>query len=110
MTAAAGPDAVQRWRKTLQRKGMDINQKLTDLLGRQNATLATIKLPNETEAHEPPERRLRRFLDQIVRAQRRLSTPQWGRCTSCQKPFEQGALDDTPWIEECKACAQPESA
>ncbi|MSP91262.1 MAG: hypothetical protein EXR79_05605 [Myxococcales bacterium] len=108
MTAAVPPDAVQRWRKTLSRKGMDINQKLTDLLSRQNATLATIKLPNETEAHEPPERRLRRFLDQIIRAQRRLGTPDWGLCSTCRRPFERGALDDTPWIEECAACANPE--
>ncbi len=86
------------------RKGADINHALTRLLAGENATLATIKLPDEDKPGIKPKERLRLFLDQIVRAQRRLDTPQWGQCVNCDKPFPQAALSEVPWLEECAEC------
>lgn len=103
-TAAHTPEQEQRWRRDLMRKGMDVNAKLTELLGKQNATLATMDLPGEGKPGEKPVERLQRFLRQISAAQKRLGTPQWGKCQSCGVVFAHGALDDTPWIEDCGDC------
>ncbi len=91
-------------RQDLMRKGADVNAGLTRLLAGENATLATIKLPDEDKPGIKPKERLRLFLDQIVRAQRRLDTDEWGLCISCRSPFEEAALDEVPWLEECADC------
>lgn len=106
MADSAPPTAeqLQRWRRDLMRKGMEVNAKLTELLANQNATLATLKLPGEGKPGEKPIERLQRFLRQISAAQQRLGTPQWGQCQRCGVVLPVGALDDTPWIEECGDC------
>ena len=93
-----------RLRQDLLRKGADINAALTALLAGQNATLATIKLPHEDKPGIKPKERLRLFLDQIIRAQRRLDTAAWGQCVVCGEPFAEAALAETPWLEECPDC------
>ncbi len=98
------PEQLARWRGDIMRKGMAVNAKLTELLSKQNATLATMDLPGEGKPGEKPVERLRRFLNQISAAQRRLGTDQWGKCQSCGVAFPYGALDDTPWIEDCGDC------
>jgi len=100
--------AVARWRRALALKGMEVNGQLTRLLAAQNATLATIKLPNEDKGGEKPEERLRRFLDQIIRAQRRVGTPAFGQCAGCGEELPAAAFDDAPWIELCAPCAASE--
>ena len=104
-TAPLSAAAIARLRGELGRKGMAVNEKLTRLMAGQNATLATIKLPNELKAGLTPIEKLRRFLDLIIRAQRRLGTPAWGHCASCGCVLPQAALDDTPWLEVCGDCA-----
>lgn len=93
-----------RLRKDLLRKGADINAALTALLAGQSASLATIKLPHEDKPGMKPKERLRLFLDQIIRAQRRLDTDAWGQCVACGDPFAEVALVETPWLEECPDC------
>ncbi len=100
------PARLARLRTDLGRKGMDINQKLTDILAGKNVTLATLKMPHEQKPGEKPEEKLRRFLNQISRAQRRLGTPAWGLCVTCQAPLPDAVLDDTPWTEECNTCGR----
>ena len=97
------PARRQRLRTALGHKGMEINGKLTRILANQNVTLA--KWPSEREPGLRPEERLRRFLDQIARAQQRLGTAGWGRCLACGDDLPEAALDDTPWIERCAGCA-----
>lgn len=94
----------QRLRGDLARKGMDVNEKLTKLLAGQNVTLTTMKLPNEQKPGLKPVEKLRMYLDQIIRAQRRLGTPAFGHCVDCQIALPDAALDDSPWIERCNAC------
>ena len=91
-------------RQDLLRKGGDVNAALTALMAGQNATLATMKMPHEEKPGMKPKERLRLFLDQIIRAQRRLGTPAWGSCVECDAPFAEAALGETPWLEECPEC------
>lgn len=104
------PDPVRaaRLRKHLSQKGMEVNHNLTQLLSNMNATLATMKLPGEEKPGEKPHERLRRFLDQIARAQRRLDTEQFGLCVACQQALPALALDEAPWTEQCADCARKE--
>ncbi len=104
------PAHLARLRLHLGRKGMEVNQKLTDVLAGMNATLATMKLPGEGKPGEKPHERLRRFLDQIVRAQRRLGTPAFGLCQDCGQPLPELALDEAPWTEQCRDCALREAS
>lgn len=101
---AVTPEQQQRWRRDLMRKGMDVNAKLTELLSKQNATLATLDLPGQGKPGEKPIERLQRFLRQISAAQQRLATPQWGKCQRCGAVLPLAALDDAPWIEDCGDC------
>jgi RNA polymerase-binding transcription factor DksA len=99
----------QRLRVDLGRKGMEVNEKLTRLLASQNTTMATVKLPQEQKPGEKPEEKLRRFLDQIIRAQRRLGTKAWGLCTECGAELPAAGLRETPWLELCNACGLREA-
>jgi RNA polymerase-binding transcription factor DksA len=96
---------IARWRAELMHKGMDVNEALVAVLAGKKATLATLKMPWDKQPKEPPEKKLRRWLDQIVRAQRRLETPNFGRCQECGANLPLGALNDTPWLEICAKCA-----
>lgn len=102
--ALTDPANLSRWRTALGRKGMEVNAQLTKLLASQNMTLATLKLPNEMDPGEPPERKLRRFLDQIIAAQRRLGSAQFGLCQSCGKELPPAVFDEAPWTADCPAC------
>lgn len=93
-----------RFSRDLARKGMEVNERLTRLLAGQNARLLDLKLPHEQRPGLRPEERLRRYLDQIIRAQRRLHTDAWGHCDVCGAAFAPGVLEDTPWTEVCATC------
>lgn len=97
-------------RRDLMRKGMAVNQALVTLKANQNAKLLDLKLPHERKPGMTKEEKLRRFLDQIIRAQRSLGTAAYGICVDCQQPLPEAALDDTPWLEQCDRCAAKESA
>lgn len=99
------PARKDRLLRDLRSKGMAVNAKLVEVLGGKNVDLATLKLPHEEKPGLKPEQKLRRFLDQIIRAQKRLETPDYGRCVQCGTVLPDGALDDTPWLELCARCA-----
>lgn len=95
---------ITRLRRDLGRKGMEVNGRLTKVLAGMNARLGDLKMPHEQEPGLRPEEKLRRYLDQIIRAQRRLGTEAWGRCVTCGEAIPQAQLDDSPWKEECDSC------
>ena len=109
---ATAPTADQhkRWRAMLMKKGMEINGQLTKLLAGQNATLATLKLPNEDKGGEPKELKLRRYLNQVIAAQRRLDSPEWGVCQECGAPLPAAVFDEAPWTDSCQTCAAQEQS
>ena len=98
----------KRYRRELMRKGWDVNQKLTAVLAGKNVTMSTTKMPHEMKPGLKPEEKLRLWLDQIVRAQNRLQTPEFGACVECGEAFPKGALDDVPWLETCADCLAEE--
>jgi RNA polymerase-binding transcription factor DksA len=104
----SNPDTTRhhRYRTELARCGMAVNEQLTRLLAGQNVTLATLKLPHEQSPGLRSEEKLRRFLAQIIRAQRRLDTPAWGHCVDCGAGLPPQALDDAPWLERCSRCEE----
>jgi RNA polymerase-binding transcription factor DksA len=83
---------------------MELNEKLTKLLAGQNATLVTMKLPWEEKPGEKPQEKLRRFLDVVSRAQKRLGTEAWGLCIDCGAEVPEAVLDEVPWTERCRPC------
>lgn len=106
MAEFTDPARIAKWRQGLMHKGMEVNGQLTKLLANKNATLATMKLPSEEKPGEKPEERLRRFLKQIIDAQRRLGTPEFGKCQTCGVVLPVLAFDDTPWLQDCAPCTQ----
>ncbi len=104
MIAEPSPEQIARWRQQLAFKGQGLYAALSDVLAGKNVTLTTLKLPHEQKPGERPEERLRRFLDQVSRAQKRLGTPAWGLCPRCQAPVPEVVLDEAPWTETCSAC------
>lgn len=93
-----------RLRRELGRKGMAVNEKLTRMLAGENLTLTEVVFPQDAKPGMKPKERLRLFLDQVIRAQQRLGTPEFGRCVTCGAAFPDAAIDDTPWLEECREC------
>ena len=104
MTREHTPDQVARWRRDLASKGVELNAALTAILAGKNVTLATLKLPQEQTPGERKEERLRRYLDLVSRAQKRLGTTAWGTCVHCDAPIREVVLDEAPWTETCEAC------
>ena len=102
--ARFSPNDINRYRREIMKKGMAVNQQLTDLLAGKDVRMSTIKLPHEMKPGLKPEEKLRMFLDQVIRAQRRLGTPEFGNCIECSTEFPKGAIDDTPWLETCEDC------
>ncbi len=95
---------LARLRRDLARQGMSVNERLTNLLAGMNGRLLDMKMPHERKPGLRPEEKLRRYLDQIIRAQRRLGTETWGVCVTCGAQLAQAQLDDAPWQEECDRC------
>ena len=110
MTAEHSPEQLQRWQRELARKGMDLYAVLSEGLAGKNATLAMLKLPHEQKPGEQKEERLRRFLDQVSRAQKRMQIKPgeqgdaWVRCARCRAPLPDVLLDEAPWTEVCGDC------
>ena len=94
----------QRHRRDLMRKGMSLNERLTELLANENMTLSSVEFPHEQKPGLKPKEKVRMFLDQVIRAQRRLGTGAWGLCVTCGGRFDEAMMDDTPWLEECRDC------
>jgi hypothetical protein len=88
-------------RQRLMRQGMAVNDRLVRLLAGKDATLATLTLPWQERPGLRPEEKLRRYLDRIVAAQRRLGGPDWGRCVFCADRLAKAAVLETPWLDGC---------
>jgi len=94
--------------KRLQRinqKGWDVAQLLIAVKARANLELADIQGLTADDTQDPPEVRLRRYLDQINQARSRLDTSDYGQCQACSATLSEGQLDEMPWVELCQPCA-----
>lgn len=88
----------------INKKGWEIAQRLMKVKAGQRLVLSDIKGVTMDDTDEPPEVRLRRFLDQINNARTRLDTPEYGACTQCGAAFHELQLDEMPWVEYCQPC------
>jgi RNA polymerase-binding transcription factor DksA len=96
-------------RGAFKRAQAEAAKKLEDLLsGREaEATLATIKLPQEEDPREPPTERLRRYSRFLAARRERFEAgdPAYGRCATCGGAIPVVELVDVPWAGRCRACA-----
>ena len=101
MTLDATKQALLR---TINRKGWEVAQKLAEVKGRQDVDLSQLDPLLANDTREPPEVRLRRYLDQINAARTRLQGEGYGLCLDCGTPLGEVELAEMPWLERCKPC------
>jgi RNA polymerase-binding transcription factor DksA len=89
----------------INRKGMEVAERLAQLLAGQDVKLGDID-PSDVFDLEgmKQEAWLRAFLDQVNQARRRLQGGGYGNCLSCGQRFEDTVLDEGPWIAQCAPC------
>jgi hypothetical protein len=88
-----------RWRRLLLAKGQEIATRLEDLLAGKEVSLDDFSLFARGEPGEPPEKRLRRYFDQVMRGLRAVDRPRFGFDPATGTYLSIAALDATPWIE-----------
>lgn len=88
-----------RWRRLLLAKGQEIAKRLEDILAGKEVSLDDFPLFAKGEPAESPERRLRRYFDQVMRSLRAVDRPRFGLDPVRGTYLPIAALDETPWIE-----------
>jgi len=85
-------------------KGLGVANKLIELMAGKEVDLSDLGDPSGLDLIDKKEMRLRAFLSQINQAREHLDTDAYGLCPSCGITFDDGTLDETPWIERCADC------
>jgi len=93
---------VRAWKRQLLAKGGEVARQLEDLLAGKEVNLGGV--PEFGTADK--ELRLRRFLEMIDRAIKRVETDRFGRCAVCGDPLAPELLDERPWTERCATHAE----
>lgn len=89
----------------LLKKGAEVNEKLVRLLNGEHVDLESLIAG---QPGERPVERLRRFLgliDSKIQASRPGSHARFGVCERCGTPLPFTELEQMPWAERCRACA-----
>ena len=94
---------LQQLRKQLLKKGAEINEKLVGLLAGQDVHIPHLLEP--VKPGERPEERLRRFLNLIDRKLHEIQGGTYGQCSECGAALPFVELEQMPWAEMCRACA-----
>jgi RNA polymerase-binding transcription factor DksA len=96
-------EEIQVLKRQLLKKGAEINEKLTRLLNGQKADIADLLTakPGET-----PIERLRRFLNLVNGRIQAIRAGTYGRCENCGDGLPFVDLQQVPWIDTCRTCAQ----
>lgn len=91
----------QRWKQKLLAKGQEISTKLEELLAGKEVDLQKLELKKsaEGEPNMPPEKRLRNYLDLVMRRMRAVDHPRFGFDTTRNAFLSVGELDEVPWID-----------
>lgn len=95
--------------RALLNKGTELNARLVELLndeaGDRVRTPGILPKPGER-----PIERLRRFMaliDSKIQASRPSAAASYERCESCEAPLPFIELEQFPWADRCRACAEP---
>lgn len=89
----------------LLKKGAEVNDKLVRLLSGENVDAEGLLA---AQPGERPAERLRRFLELIdskIQASRPDSHTRFGACEHCGTPLPFPELEQMPWAQRCRACA-----
>lgn len=89
----------QRWKQLLLDKGREVSSKLEDILAGKDATLDDFELKKDGEPAETKEKRLRRYLDHLMKRLRAVDHPRFGWDPDAKAFVSVATLDDTPWLD-----------
>ena len=88
-----------RWRKLLLAKGQEVSRKLEEILNGKDVKLDDLSLYGDGGPAELPERRLRRYLDLLMKRLRSVDHPRFGFDPARGEFLTVPELDAMPWIE-----------
>ena len=102
-------DTRQRLRRALLDKGMALATALTDLMAGKADKTRAAELPSA--ARKPgmtPIERLRAYLNHVEACRQRLDADDdsYGRCDVCGDDLGLTALQEMPWADRCRTCAE----
>ncbi|MCS6913926.1 MAG: TraR/DksA C4-type zinc finger protein [Myxococcales bacterium] len=107
MTPPPTEAQIQYLKRRLLRKGAEINARLVELLA--DPTLDLSDLVGGGAPGERPQERLRRFMALIDDRLRAIREGRYGRCDRCGDGLPFAHLEQVPWSNLCRACAQREA-
>ncbi|MFO0579938.1 MAG: TraR/DksA C4-type zinc finger protein [Polyangia bacterium] len=99
------PAQLDQLHRQLLNKGAEVNEQLVQLLNGERVSLEGVLA---ARPGEQPAERLRRFLtliDAKIQASRRDSLTSYGACERCGAALPFTELQQVPWAERCRACA-----
>ncbi len=88
-----------RWKTALLAKGQEIAKRLEEVLAGKDARLDDFSLFARGEPAEPPERRLRRYLDLVMKRMRAVDHPRFGFDRERDGFLPVAAIDEMPWVD-----------
>lgn len=90
----------QRWKQRLLAKGQEISTKLEEVLAGKEVDLQKIGLKADADGGKlPPEKRLRMYLDLVMRRMRAVDHPRFGFDPTRDAFLSVAELDEVPWID-----------
>jgi len=92
-------DDRARWKKTILAKGGDVSARLEAVLAKKEVDLSDVELTQTDDEKEPPEKRLRRYLDLLMARLRVVDDPRFGYDPERGRFLTVPELDEMPWIE-----------
>jgi len=89
----------QRWREALLDKGGQVATLIEAILAGKEVDLADFELTQTDKQKEPPEKRLRRFFDLLMKRLRAVDDPRFGWDPTQGRYLSVTELNELPWIE-----------
>ncbi|TNF26723.1 MAG: hypothetical protein EP329_20780 [Deltaproteobacteria bacterium] len=88
-----------RWRQLLLKKGKEVADKLERVLAKKDVALEELSLFKNDEPAETKEKRLRRYLDHLMKRLRSLDHPRFGYDPARGAFVAVTELDECPWLD-----------
>jgi RNA polymerase-binding transcription factor DksA len=95
-------EELARLRRRLLAKGRELAEILAELMAGQSPGAADLL---DAEPGETKIEKVRRYLDLVDRAIKRVPAGKYGTCIECGRPLPRALLSEIPWTERCPGCA-----